>query len=236
LQLVLWTCTGAWLGGRIHQLANMGSFAFERIVIEGRISEAFGTSFHAGGAILGLVIAAAIVARRHRIPLGSFGDAVVPGFGLGLAIGRFACFLHGCCTGTTCNHFWCVAFPKPTYVWNHHVYLQLVPGDATWSAPVHPLPLYFTAVGIVIMAVGYGLDRRKRYVGESALVALLIFSASNVALEAFRGFAPMRRYWYGVPQLTWVALATMLVTLTVFVYCELRHHRGRKGLLGEVTA
>ncbi len=235
LSLVVWTCAGAWLGGRIHHVANLGSFALRRIFVDGRIWELFGTSFHAGGAILGLLIAAVIVTRRHGIHVGRFGDAIVPGFGLGLAIGRFACFLNGCCTGTTCDHLWCVAFPKPTYVWNHHVYLQLVPGDATWSAPVHPLPLYFTAVGVLIALAGYALDRRKRYEGESALVALLIFSASNAALEGFRGYAPMRRYWAGVPQLAWVALATMGCVLAVLAYCEWQHRRRRASRLGTVT-
>jgi phosphatidylglycerol:prolipoprotein diacylglycerol transferase len=233
--LVVWGALGGWLGGRVHQLVNLGQYAWQRIVVEGRIHELFGNSFHAGGAVLGLVVAVAIVTRRRGVGLGSVGDAIVPAFGLSLALGRFACFLHGCCTGTTCEHAWCMAYPKPTHVWNYHVYLRLVPHDGDWSAPVHPLPLYFTAVGVIIAAVGWGLDRRKRYDGESALVALLIFSASNVLLEGFRGFAPMRRFWGGVPALTWVALATMLATLVVFLACELRHRR-RLRSLREVAA
>lgn len=230
-RMMLGCLAGAWLGGRLHHLSNLGPFALDRLVGEGRWSELFGTSFHAGGAILGLVVAAVVVGRRRRVSIGAFGDAIVPGAGIGLAIGRFACFLNGCCTGTTCAHAWCVAFPQPTYVWNHHVYLQLVPGDATWSAPVHPLQLYFTAVGLLIAGVGWALEARKRYDGESALLALLLFSATNAVLEPYRGFAPLRRYWLGVPQLTWVALATLAATVGVLLVCEWRHRRIRNRAL-----
>jgi phosphatidylglycerol:prolipoprotein diacylglycerol transferase len=234
--VIIWSCAGAWLGGRLHHLANVGAFGFRRIFVEGHWGELFGTSFHAGGAILGLIVAALVVTRRHRIHLGRFGDAVVPGFGLGLVIGRFACFLNGCCCGTPCDHFWCVPFPAPTNVWNYHVYLQLVPDDSKWSAPVHPLQLYFTAVGVLVVLLGRWLEPRRRFDGEVALVALLIVSASNAALESFRGFAPIRRYWFGVPQLTWVALATMLGTLVALVYFELRHRDARTKLPAEVAA
>ena len=239
LRVMLWCVFGAWLGGRLHDLSNLGAFALGRIVGQGRVGELFGVSFHAGGAILGLVIAALLATRHYGVKLGQYGDAVVPGFGLGLAIGRFACFLNGCCTGTPCSYFWCVAFPKPTYVWNYHVYLGLVPGDAEWSAPVHPLQLYFTAAGLAIMALGWWLDARKRYDGEVALMALLVFSASNAFLEQFRGFAPMRRYWLNVPQLTWIALVTMVATLVAIAWCERTRWRARRheahDALGEVT-
>jgi hypothetical protein len=89
------------------------------------------------------------------------------------------------------------------------------------------MQLYFTAVGLVILALGYVLDRTKRYDGQSALVALAVFAASNLALEHFRGYAPARRLWYGVPQLTWVALATLIVTVAVLAVCEWRHRRVR---------
>lgn len=225
LHLIGWGLAGAWLGGRVHHLANLGRFGLARIFVEGRLIELVGVSFHAGGAVIGLVVAAAIVTRRHGLPLGRFGDAIVPGFGVGLALGRFACFLNGCCTGTPCGYFWCVAFPKPTNVWYYHVYRGLVPNDATWSAPVHPLQLYFAAVGLVIATLGFAFDRHKRYEGESALVALLIFSGSNAALETIRGYAPMRRFWYGIPQLTWVAVAMSIVTIVVLFYCEWRQRR-----------
>lgn len=235
VRILAWCLAGAWLGGRIHHLSNLGMFGWRRIVVDGHWQELFGVSFHAGGAVLGLVLTAVIVTARRGLSIGRFGDAIVPGFGFGLAVGRFACFLNGCCTGTTCDHLWCVAYPKPTNVWNYHVFRGLVPNDATWSAPVHPLPLYFTAVGIVILILGYALDRSRRYDGESALIALAVFSASNVVLEPFRGYAPLRRFWLGVPQLTWVALLMTLVTVGTLLYCEWRRRRVAPHAIGTVA-
>ena len=225
-RILLSLCLGAWVGGRLHFLINSGSFAYDQIVGARRFGEIFGTSFHAGGAILGLLTAAFAALRHYRIRPSQFGDALVPGFGASLAIGRFACFLNGCCTGSVCNLPWAVSFPRPAYVWNYHVYLGLVPGTSQWSAPVHPLQLYFTAVGVVIYLLGLWMERHKRYDGQSVLLALLLVSASNAVLESFRGYAPLRRYWYGTPQLTWIAAAMTVAVALVLLVRELQNWRG----------
>lgn len=234
--VLLCLALGGFFGGRIHYLVNLGSFLYQQVFEHGRYGELFGFSFHAVGSILGLAIAGFAVLRSYGIRPGAFGDALVPAFGASLAIGRFACFLNGCCTGDVCALPWGVSFPKPTYVWNYHVYRHLVPADAVWSAPVHPLQLYFTAVGVVILLVGLWLEKRRRYEGQSILLALLIFASSNALLEQFRGYAPLRRFWFGVPQLTWMAVALAIATAVALLLLELRHSRRALGRRQELRA
>jgi hypothetical protein len=48
-----------------------------------------------------------------------------------------------------------------------------------WSAPVHPLPMYFAAVALLITIVGRFLYRRRRYDGQIAVLSLALFSLST---------------------------------------------------------
>ena len=50
-------------------------------------------------------------------------------------------------------------------------------------------------------------------------------SASNAALESFRGYAPLRRYLWGTPQLTWIAVAMTAVAAAAIIALELRTWR-----------
>ena len=215
-----------FLGGHLHYLLNSWRYVVFRMNA-GVYDTLLWTGIHAGGAVLALVLATMFVALRYRISPGKLGDAMVPAVGLGIAIARIGCFLQGCCYGTPCSWPWCVAFPQPSNVWDRHRVSGLVPPDATHSAPVHPLQLYFAAVGLLILLTALWLHPRKRYDGQVTLVALLIFSATSAALEGFRQDFGLRVYWGTLPQLTWVAMAMTATALLVLVIAELAHRRGR---------
>lgn len=213
-----------FLGAHLHYLFN----AWQLVVLRARagaVDTLLWTGIHAPGAILGLVVSAPFVVRRYGVPLGRFGDALTPTVGLGIAIARIGCFLNGCCYGTPCAWPWCVAFPEPANVWDFHRALRLIAPDATYSAPVHPLPLYFSAVGLVILAVAFWLHPRKRYDGQVALVALLLFSVTSLALEDLREQHAMRAFWGSLPQLTWTALGMTVGALAGLLAAEIGHRR-----------
>jgi phosphatidylglycerol:prolipoprotein diacylglycerol transferase len=216
-------------------VANSWPFLRAKVAEDGFSANVIFGGMHAGGAVIGLVIAAALVLPRHRVPALRFADAATPAAALGMAFGRFACFLNGCCCGTPCTAFWCLPFPAPSNVWDRHRALRLIPDDATWSAPVHPLQLYFTAAALAIMAVTLWLEPRKRHHGQVACVALVAFAVSNALLEPFRQDFALRAYWFGVPQLTWVAWGTALAGLIAFVLIS-RGDRRRKGYTGATVA
>ncbi|MHC4405475.1 MAG: prolipoprotein diacylglyceryl transferase family protein [Planctomycetota bacterium] len=70
------------------------------------------------GSVIGGFLGLMTYVYKHKMPPLATLDLVVPGFLLGLAIGRLGCFLNGCCYGQSCDLPWAVTFPKgrPVYV------------------------------------------------------------------------------------------------------------------------
>jgi phosphatidylglycerol:prolipoprotein diacylglycerol transferase len=180
---------------------------------------------HAPGAIAGAVIGGPLVAWLCGLPLGRFLDGLALPAGVGAAIARMGCFLHGCCFGSACELPWGVRYPKPTSIFYHHVSLGLVPRDAEWSIPVHPLQIYFALAGLGIAAYLVWLWPRRRYGGQLALRFIVLFAASSAALEFLRDPTFFRAYWGPLPQLEWVWLGILLLGLILLAVAESGHRR-----------
>jgi phosphatidylglycerol---prolipoprotein diacylglyceryl transferase len=64
------------------------------------------------GSVIGGLAAGAVFIRRRGLPLWATADLIAPSMVLGLALGRFGCFLNGCCFGGVCDLPWAVQFPE----------------------------------------------------------------------------------------------------------------------------
>jgi phosphatidylglycerol:prolipoprotein diacylglycerol transferase len=166
-----------------------------------------GSGLHAPGGVIGLLVFAPLVFRLFDLDGWKFADVCAPTGGVVMGIVRVGCFLNGCCVGVPCDWPWCVTFPRTAYLFLLHAQARLVGPQDARTAPVHPLQLYFAAVGLAIAAAALLLYRRKRFDGQIGLGALVAFSASSAVLELFRADYPERVYWAGVPQLLWVTAA-----------------------------
>jgi phosphatidylglycerol---prolipoprotein diacylglyceryl transferase len=214
----------AFAGARLHfVLTHWGDFADRPLAA----LQFWSGGLHAGGGIVLLTVAAPFVLGWLRLPLGRFADGFVPTVGVGIAIARLGCFLHGCCFGTLCSWPWCVTFPRNTYIYQYHIDLGVLPFGAERTLPIHPLQLYFAASGLMITAAALWLHPRKRYDGEVALVGLVLFSTSTAILEFLRADAQPRVYWGALPQLTWIALAMSAASLVALAAVELVHRGNR---------
>jgi len=111
---------------------------------------------------LGAVRLAACVARR---PPAALFDAIVPAGLVALGIGRFGCFLAGCCFGLSTSLPWGV------------VLARLGPPAR------HPLQLYSAGLDLLIAWLAV---RRRRPPGETACTALVGFAAARIWLELLR--------------------------------------------------
>ena len=223
-RIMLILCVATFAGGHVQYLINAWRFVLFR-ASTGDIGLLLVWGIHAPGAVLGLVLAGLLTLRWYRVPAGRFGDGLVPTVGLGIAIARIGCFLNGCCYGTPCTWPWCIVFPEGSSAWNQHRFFGLIPLDGTHSAPVHPLQLYFSAVGLLITAVALWLHPRKRYDGQVTLVALVIFCATSAALEELRAPFALRAYWRGIPQLSWVLFGMTVASICALLVAEFRHSR-----------
>jgi phosphatidylglycerol:prolipoprotein diacylglycerol transferase len=214
----------AFAGARIHFVASHWSdFAARPLTA----LQFWSGGLHAGGGIVLLTVATPLVLGWLGLPLGRFADGFMPTVGLGIAIARLGCFLHGCCFGTICSWPWCLTFPRDTYIYQYHVDLGVLLPGAARTLPIHPLQLYFAASGLMITVAALWLHPRKRYDGEVALVSLVLFSASTAVLEFLRADAQPRLYWGALPQLTWIALAMTAASCLALAAAELLHRRNR---------
>ena len=178
------------------------------------------SGLHAGASIGAVIVVGALSFWIFRVPALRAADAVVPCIGLSVAIARLGCFLEGCCYGLPCSWPWCISFPEGSQPWHVHHSLLLIPPDATWSAPVHPLQLYFAASALLVLAIATWLYPRRRYDGQVFLVGLAVFAATSAALEGLRGDLTLRAYWGGTPFLTVVALGLLAVALLAMIAAE----------------
>jgi phosphatidylglycerol:prolipoprotein diacylglycerol transferase len=210
-----------WIGGHIHSVANNWEFASSSLW---RLLAPW-AGLHAGGVVISLAVTAPLVLRYYRVSVGPVADALVPVLGAGIVIGRLGCFLEGCCFGKVCSWPWCLSYPRDAYVYDFHRSHSHLVQDALRSAPIHPLPLYFAAVGLLLIATSRWLEPRKRYQGQVSLIALLVFSVTAALLESFREDSNLRVYWGPLPQLTWTALAMSCAALGALLAAELVHAR-----------
>jgi phosphatidylglycerol:prolipoprotein diacylglycerol transferase len=221
---MVWLGVAAFAGARLHFVVSHWSDFADRPLAA---LQFWSGGLHAGGGIVLLAVAAPFVLGRLRLPLGRFADGFAPTVGIGIAIARLGCFLHGCCFGTICSWPWCLTFPRDTYIYQYHTDLGLLPSGAERTLPIHPLQLYFAAAGLMITAVALWLHPRKRYDGEVALVGLVLFSTSTALLEFLRADAQPRLYWGALPQLTWIALGMSIASLVALAAAELLHRNRR---------
>ena len=210
----------AFAGARLHYVVNQWADFVDQPLAALRV---WSGGLHAGGGIALLALAGPLALRWLGLPVGRFADGFVPTVGIGIAIARLGCFLHGCCFGTVCSWPWCVPFPRNTYIYQFHADLGVLPPGAEHTLPIHPLQLYFAAAGLVITAAALWLHPRKRYDGEVALVGLVLFSLSTAAFEFLRADAQPRVYWGPLPQLTWMAFALSAASLVALAGAELAH-------------
>lgn len=206
-------------GGRLHfVLANLPHLR-DPLASAARLSSG---SLHAPGAIVGAAIGAIVVLRILGLPLARFADGLAPAVGLGIAVARTGCLLHGCCYGMPSDVPWAVALSSSSYVYAVHLERGLLPPDASASLAVHPLPAYFAATGIAITLFLLWLRHHKRYDGQLALTLIFLFSASSALLEPLRIDDPMRVYWGPAPQLLWVNAALAVVSGTALAWARQR--------------
>src|SRR5215470_603620 len=193
-----------FFGARLHFVLNHWEDFADQPLAALRI---WSGGLHAGGGIVLLALAVPLTLRWFALPVGRFADGFAPIVGVGIAIARVGCFLHGCCFGTLCSLPWGITFPRDTYIYQLHADLGLLPPGAEHTLPIHPLQLYFAASGLTVTAVALWLHPRKRYDGEVALVSLVLFSTSTALFEPLRANTYTRLYWGPLPQPTWIALA-----------------------------
>lgn len=167
---------------------------------------------------LGVVGCIAVVVTAGPLlgaPWRAIGDAVAVGASALVAVGRFGCFINGCCSGALCPAWetpLCVRYSFGTEPYALQRSAGLIDEGALLSLPVHPLPLYFGAAAAATLFVLLLLLRRGAPPGVLLAVFCILEPLSKLALE------PLRASTRGRPTGLMLAVpATLLIATCVIL-------------------
>jgi phosphatidylglycerol:prolipoprotein diacylglycerol transferase len=133
----------------------------------------------AGLSVLGGVVGATLSALAFMfwrgLPVLSTADVLAPSVALGQAVTRIGCLLNGCCYGTPCTGWYCIAFPDGT-----------PPHLAYDGHAVHATQLYSSAAGFVFFVVLSLLLSRRLFDGAVFGAFLVLLGAERIFLDLVR--------------------------------------------------
>jgi phosphatidylglycerol---prolipoprotein diacylglyceryl transferase len=115
------------------------------------------------------------------------GDTYAVPVAVGVAIGRVACFVGGCCYGTPTSLPWGICFARS--------------GD---TLPRHPTQLYEAAFHLAMAAVSFTLQQRRRLRGQLVKLYILSYLGYRFLTEFIR---PEPRIFIGLTGYQWACLA-----------------------------
>jgi phosphatidylglycerol:prolipoprotein diacylglycerol transferase len=164
----------------------------------------------------GLVATAAAMwwyLRRHRLSFWSTGDLWAPSLALGQAIGRFGCFMAGCCYGRPTGSSWGVVFTHPQTL-------------APLNIPLYPTQMFEAVSGFAVFLALIFLHGKKKFEGQVFLWYLILHSTARLFVERFRG--DERGLIQGTEMSATQLLATLILVGSVVVLLVLRSRWERK--------
>ena len=148
--------------------------------------------------------------RRARLPVWETADVFAGPVAIGAALGRFGCYLNGCCYGVPAALPWAVQFPVGS-----------LPFAQFGGAALHPSQLYNVLAGVVTFVVVTVAGPRLRAPGQRWWLMLGLYSLLRAAVDLTRYYEPAAVWaqWGALAiteaQVTGVAMAA--VSLAAFV-------------------
>lgn len=139
------------------------------------------------GALIGLSVTFAWLARRRGFGVGEALDRLAPCTGLLVVFARVGCFFGGCEFGTVTSAPWAVRFPPHSAAFQQHLKAGLILASDKGSLAVHPAQLYEAASGLAMIAVALILER-KAAKGREPYAPGTVFAAAAGTYAACRFF------------------------------------------------
>ena len=163
-----------------------------------------GGGFVIYGALVGGALFLTLASRLEGAPWRPRMDLIVTVLFAGIFIGRWGCFLVGCCHGRIAPDWlpWAVHHPP-------HEASFILP--ELWYRPLHPVQLYLSLNGLVLFLLclrwlGKGLPP-----GRTALRGLMLYALTRGVLEFFRGDDAMRGFLGPLSTSQWIGLAMLVI-------------------------
>lgn len=171
------------------------------------------------GALAGGAVAVVVFARAKRIGLGCLVDTLAPGLLTAQIIGRFACIINGDAYGGITSLPWGFVYLNPG---------AMIPPDL-FGVPTHPYPVYEMLWNGLFL---FFILKYRSYFRKDGLLFLSYLTYYSLGRFVLT-FVRQEKIWlWGLQEAQVVAIAIMVVSITVFVYLSLR---GRRTVNSEST-
>ena len=122
---------------------------------------------------------------------------------LAQAVGRFGCLAAGCCYGAACTLPIAIHFSDPQSLAPLHV-------------PLYPTEIFHAAANGLIFLVLVLKRRHQTFVGQLAVLYLLLYPTGRFIIEFFRG-DPRGRFWlFSTSQ--WISLVVFVFGIVLYFY------------------
>lgn len=165
------------------------------------------------GAILGAFLSALIMCIFSRkVSFTKLCDSATPPAFLAIAIGRWGCFLNGCCVGLPTKCFIGVHFP-----FDRAGLLR------------HPVQIYYSVIAVVIIGILLYVERRiipsqqKKYYSVITPLGIILYALMRLSVSVVRdrySFLLKIQYWryFGTHTILTAALPFLFVWLMYSLY------------------
>jgi phosphatidylglycerol:prolipoprotein diacylglycerol transferase len=129
------------------------------------------------GGLIAVFLTVVFFARKHKINVLRLCDLVAPSAFLGDAIGRWGCFFAGDDYGRRAPEgaWYAITFPAREGT--------LAPTDV----PLYPTQIMMSLKAFIIFGVCLWITRRKKFDGQVAGIALMLYAVLRSVVEFFRG-------------------------------------------------
>jgi phosphatidylglycerol:prolipoprotein diacylglycerol transferase len=147
------------------------------------------------GALAGLAVTFAAMARRAGFHAGASLDRLAPSFGILVLLARVGCFFGGCEFGVVTSAPVGVRFPPQSPAFRQHLEAGRILASDRGSLAVHPTQLYEAASGILMIAVAIFIERKVRNTKNTKTPAAPgnVFAATAATYALCRFFIELAR-------------------------------------------
>lgn len=204
----VWVIMGGLLGARLFHVLDHWQDIFAANPIRALYVWEGGLAIW--GAVVGGLIAVAIVARLRGWRLPKLLDAAAPGLVLAQAIGRFACIITGDAMGKPTSGPFGFAYTSPN---------AMVPELGVFYTP---MPVYEIIANLVIFALLWQLRKRNWPDGLLFLVYLSLYSIERFFLAFTSSYQIIA---FGLTQSQIIALVSLVIAVPLIMRTLMQRKR-----------
>lgn len=223
--LAIWIFIGGIGGARLFYLIQYHERVFAGAEglgqhVKAAVNLSDGGLVFYGGVILASV-AYFIFCKLRNLDALRIADLLVTSVFIGLAFGRFGCFLNGCCFGDRCDLSWGVAFPSGSVPFRVLAERGFIAADAAATPLLHPTQIYsvINAIVLILLTTAYLKCRHPK--GAVVAMALIIYPITRFLIEILRS-DEMGKFGTQLTISQLVSLAIVAAGVALAVHCGLR--------------